>query len=230
MPGTRIVGVWMVDSPIGRAIAVYSAEGSVISALAASQAGPAGCDVLQYPDRDVGAHQRARHPLDRCPTALGRSGRIRWLGHGRCFSGGQRGWADLDVWGRIDHHDPRRDGQRRPGDRRRATCIGRPDGRGCARLPGGNAHGCHPGGVTRGRREHGSGPGSIVPGPFRWPDQEGAKTRSRCWASPLSAQRAEGASAHIGLQANPSGARDNLLTSGPTITSTLFVRILLSHR
>ena len=36
------VGVWMVDSPIGRAIAVYSAEGSVVTALAASQAGPRG--------------------------------------------------------------------------------------------------------------------------------------------------------------------------------------------
>jgi hypothetical protein len=36
------VGVWMVDAPIGRAIAVYSADGSVVTALAASQAGPAG--------------------------------------------------------------------------------------------------------------------------------------------------------------------------------------------
>jgi hypothetical protein len=36
------VGVWMVDSPIGRAIAVYSADGSVITALPASQAGSQG--------------------------------------------------------------------------------------------------------------------------------------------------------------------------------------------
>lgn len=36
------VGVWMVDSPIGRAIAVYAADGSVITALPASQAGPQG--------------------------------------------------------------------------------------------------------------------------------------------------------------------------------------------
>jgi hypothetical protein len=36
------VGVWMVDSPIGRAIAVYSADGSVITALTATQAGPQG--------------------------------------------------------------------------------------------------------------------------------------------------------------------------------------------
>jgi hypothetical protein len=36
------VGVWMVDSPIGRAIAVYSADGSLVTALPASQAGPRG--------------------------------------------------------------------------------------------------------------------------------------------------------------------------------------------
>ena len=36
------VGVWMVESPSGRALAVYSPDGSVITALAASQAGPAG--------------------------------------------------------------------------------------------------------------------------------------------------------------------------------------------
>ncbi len=36
------VGVWMVDSPIGRAIAVYAADGSVVTALPASQAGPQG--------------------------------------------------------------------------------------------------------------------------------------------------------------------------------------------
>ena len=33
------VGVWMIDSPIGRAVAVYSADGSVVAALPASQAG-----------------------------------------------------------------------------------------------------------------------------------------------------------------------------------------------
>jgi len=42
LAGHPQIGVWMIDSPIGRAIAVYSAEGSVITALAASQAGPAG--------------------------------------------------------------------------------------------------------------------------------------------------------------------------------------------
>src|SRR5215207_7563833 len=36
------VGVWMIDSPIGRAIAVYAADGSVVTALPASQAGPQG--------------------------------------------------------------------------------------------------------------------------------------------------------------------------------------------
>jgi hypothetical protein len=36
------VGVWMVDSPIGRALAVYSADGSLVTALPASQAGPQG--------------------------------------------------------------------------------------------------------------------------------------------------------------------------------------------
>jgi hypothetical protein len=36
------VGVWMVDAPIGRALAVYSADGSVVTALPASQAGPQG--------------------------------------------------------------------------------------------------------------------------------------------------------------------------------------------
>jgi hypothetical protein len=36
------VGVWMIDSGIGRAIAVYGADGSVITALAPSQAGPQG--------------------------------------------------------------------------------------------------------------------------------------------------------------------------------------------
>ena len=36
------VGVWMIDSGIGRAIAVYAADGSVITALAPSQAGPQG--------------------------------------------------------------------------------------------------------------------------------------------------------------------------------------------
>lgn len=36
------VGVWLVDSPIGRALAVYSADGSVVTALAASQAGRQG--------------------------------------------------------------------------------------------------------------------------------------------------------------------------------------------
>jgi hypothetical protein len=42
LSGHPNVGVWMIDSPIGRAIAVYSADGSVITALAASQAGPGG--------------------------------------------------------------------------------------------------------------------------------------------------------------------------------------------
>jgi hypothetical protein len=36
------VGVWMIDSPIGRAIAVYAADGSVVTALPATQAGPQG--------------------------------------------------------------------------------------------------------------------------------------------------------------------------------------------
>jgi hypothetical protein len=42
MAGHPNVGVWMVDSPGGRAIAAYSAEGSVVTALLASQAGPQG--------------------------------------------------------------------------------------------------------------------------------------------------------------------------------------------
>jgi hypothetical protein len=42
LAGHPQVGVWMVDSPIGRAIAVYAADGSVVTALAASQAGPQG--------------------------------------------------------------------------------------------------------------------------------------------------------------------------------------------
>lgn len=45
------VGVWMIDSPIGRAIAVYSAEGSVIAALAATQAGPGG---VTYSSTQIG--------------------------------------------------------------------------------------------------------------------------------------------------------------------------------
>jgi len=36
------IGVWMIDSPIGRAIAVYAADGSVVTALPATQAGPQG--------------------------------------------------------------------------------------------------------------------------------------------------------------------------------------------
>lgn len=36
------VGVWLIDSPIGRAIAVYSDDGSVVTALPATQAGPQG--------------------------------------------------------------------------------------------------------------------------------------------------------------------------------------------
>ena len=36
------VGVWMIDSPIGRAIAVYADDGSVVTALPATQAGPQG--------------------------------------------------------------------------------------------------------------------------------------------------------------------------------------------
>jgi predicted methyltransferase len=42
LAGHPNVGVWMVESPIGRAIAVYSPDGSVITALTASQAGPQG--------------------------------------------------------------------------------------------------------------------------------------------------------------------------------------------
>lgn len=42
LAGHPQVGVWMIESPIGRAIAVYSADGSVVTALAASQAGPQG--------------------------------------------------------------------------------------------------------------------------------------------------------------------------------------------
>lgn len=34
------VGVWMIDSPIGRAVAVYSDDGSVVTSLPATQAGP----------------------------------------------------------------------------------------------------------------------------------------------------------------------------------------------
>ena len=45
-PNTRAnhpnVGVWLIDSPIGRAIAVYSDDGSVVTALPATQAGPQG--------------------------------------------------------------------------------------------------------------------------------------------------------------------------------------------
>src|SRR5688500_9738609 len=36
------IGVWMIDSPIGRAIAVYADDGSVVTALPATQAGPQG--------------------------------------------------------------------------------------------------------------------------------------------------------------------------------------------
>ena len=36
------VGVWMVESPTGRAIAVYSDDGSVVTAVPASQARPQG--------------------------------------------------------------------------------------------------------------------------------------------------------------------------------------------
>jgi len=46
------VGVWMVNSPIGRAIAVYSADGSVVTALAASQAGPQG---VAFSSTQIGA-------------------------------------------------------------------------------------------------------------------------------------------------------------------------------
>ena len=51
LAGHPNVGVWMVESPIGRAIAVYSAEGSVITALAATQAGPAG---VTYSSTQIG--------------------------------------------------------------------------------------------------------------------------------------------------------------------------------
>jgi hypothetical protein len=45
------VGVWMIESPIGRAIAVYSADGSIVTAPAASQAGPQG---VMYSSAQVG--------------------------------------------------------------------------------------------------------------------------------------------------------------------------------
>src|SRR3954453_18089057 len=45
------VGVWMIVSPIGRAIGVYSADGSIVTALAASQAGPQG---VMYSSAQVG--------------------------------------------------------------------------------------------------------------------------------------------------------------------------------
>jgi len=51
LAGHPNVGVWMVDSPIGRAIAVYAADGSVITALAATQAGPAG---VTYSSTQIG--------------------------------------------------------------------------------------------------------------------------------------------------------------------------------
>ena len=46
------VGVWMIDSPIGRAIAVYSEDGSVVTALPATQAGPQG---VTFSSTQVGA-------------------------------------------------------------------------------------------------------------------------------------------------------------------------------
>ena len=51
LSGHPQIGVWMVESPIGRAIAVYSADGSVVTALAASQAGPQG---VAYSSTQIG--------------------------------------------------------------------------------------------------------------------------------------------------------------------------------
>jgi hypothetical protein len=56
------VGVWMIDSPIGRAIAVYAADGSVVTALPATQAGPQGVTFSSTqvgtwePTGDLGTH------------------------------------------------------------------------------------------------------------------------------------------------------------------------------
>lgn len=51
LAGHPNVGVWMVASPIGPAIAVYSADGSVITALTPTQAGPQG---VSYPSAQLG--------------------------------------------------------------------------------------------------------------------------------------------------------------------------------
>ena len=51
LAGHPNVGVWMVASPIGPAIAVYSDDGSVITALTPTQAGPEG---VSYPSAQVG--------------------------------------------------------------------------------------------------------------------------------------------------------------------------------
>ena len=51
LAGHPNVGVWMVASPIGPAIAVYSDDGSVITALTPTQAGPDG---VSYPSTQVG--------------------------------------------------------------------------------------------------------------------------------------------------------------------------------
>src|SRR5688572_12777988 len=51
LAGHPNVGVWMVTSPIGPAIAVYADDGSVITALTPTAAGPQG---VSYPSTQVG--------------------------------------------------------------------------------------------------------------------------------------------------------------------------------
>ena len=69
LAGHPQVGVWMVDSPIGRAIAVYAADGSVVTALAASQTGPQG---VTFSSTQIGTWEstgeRGTHRTGRAPT------------------------------------------------------------------------------------------------------------------------------------------------------------------
>ena len=127
--GHPIVGVWMVESPIGRAIAVYSAEGSVIAALAATQAGPAG---VTYSSTQIGTWE----PTSERGTHLTV---VQLLSDGAgAYAGSvtvdafQEVSEDGQTWmsgAGIDHNDPRRGGQRRSGDRRPAARGRDPDGR-----------------------------------------------------------------------------------------------------
>ena len=159
-----IVGAWMVSTPGGPSIAVFSSDGTVVMGQATTSTGPMG---LVYVSAEVGAWEAVDdHTAHFTAVQLlsDASRHVRRLPHLRRLPCGQRGRPDAAR----RQHAGRRDGARRD-ERHRGRHGGRPAHHGC---PDGCRSTGLPRGLTGARREPVDRTVALVPSGPAAPEQD----------------------------------------------------------